>query len=205
MRQNIRNGFIVLIFFTVLLGFIYPYVVNRIGYVFFRHEINGSLLYDKDGRVRGSTLIGQHFSSSKYFHTRPSKAGSDGYDTFDSSGSYFGPTSKELVRVVEENAAKYRAINNIAKNVPLPADAITFSASGLDPEISLENALLQVPRVARARDMVENKLSKLVIDYADKKILGLIGTARINVLSLNIYLDDLTEKHIAYVNGKCDH
>jgi len=195
MKQYLRISLILMLFFTVFLGLVYPYFINRIGYVFFRNKIHGSLIYDKDNNVIGSALIGQSFFSDKYFHSRPSKAGKDGYDAAHSSGSNFGPTSKILQAQVKENAEKYRLVNHLSSDIPLPADAITFSASGLDPDISLENALLQVPRVAQARDMVEEKLRLLVINYAEEKKFNIIGERRINVLKFNRLLDKLTEEH----------
>src|SRR5277367_1388878 len=156
--KNLFAGFgrsiVATIFFAVILCGVYPLVVFSAGQLLFSHQANGSLLVDKSGVVRGSSLLAQNFTGAQYFHPRPSAAGANGFDATSSSGSNLGPTSSNLVANITANIANYRAENNIATNSPvynmIPADAVTASASGLDPHISLANAEIQTPRVAKA-------------------------------------------------------
>ena len=150
------------IFFAVILCGMYPLVVFGAAQLFFPHQANGSLLVDKSGAVRGSALLAQNFTGAQYFHPRPSAAGANGYDATSSSGSNLGPTSSNLVANITQNIANYRAENNLATNAPVPADAVTESASGLDPHISPANAEIQIPRVAKARGISEDQLRELV-------------------------------------------
>ena len=160
----------------------------------FPHQANGSLLVDKSGAVRGSALLAQNFTGAKYFHPRPSAAGANGYDATSSSGSNLGPTSSNLVANITQNIANYRAENGLTTNTPVPADAVTASGSGLDPDISPANAELQIPRVAKARGISEEQVRKLVQQNTDGRDLGVFGEPRVNVMTLNFALDQLPQK-----------
>jgi K+-transporting ATPase ATPase C chain len=135
-------------------------------------------------------LIGQNFSAAKYFHPRPSAAG-NGYDSLNSGGSNLGPTSQKLADTIQQNVADYRAQNGLASNAPVPADAVTASASGLDPHISVENARLQAARVAEARGLKKEDVLALAAQYTDPPDFGILGDAGVNVLRLNLALDGL--------------
>lgn len=172
---------------------IYPLVVFGVGQLAFRDQANGSLIVDKDGTIHGSRLLGQQFAADKYFHSRPSAAG-NGYDAASSSGSNLGPTSQKLNDAIAQRIADYRAQNNLATNASVPADAVTASASGLDPHISLRNAELQTPRVAKARGLGEDKVRELIRANTDSADLGILGEPGVNVLPLNLALDALTAK-----------
>jgi potassium-transporting ATPase KdpC subunit len=169
---------------------LYPLVVFGIAQVFFRDKANGSLIFDQDSTVRGSRLIGQSFSAEKCFHPRPSAAG-NGYDAANSGGSNLGPTSQKLNDAIKDRIAAYRKENGLSETDPLPADAVTASGSGLDPHISLRNAELQVPRVAKARGLSEEKVRELVRENTDGRDLGVLGDPGVNVLGLNLALDTL--------------
>jgi K+-transporting ATPase ATPase C chain len=186
------------IFFAVILCGIYPLIVFGVSQLVFPHQANGSLLVDKSGAVRGSELLAQNFTGAQYFHPRPSAAGANGYDATSSSGSNLGPTSSNLVANITANIATYRADNNIATNSPIynmiPADAVTTSASGLDPHISLANAEIQIARVAKARGISEEQLQKIVQQNTSGRDLGLFGEPRVNVMTLNFALDQLAQK-----------
>jgi K+-transporting ATPase ATPase C chain len=181
------------IFFAVILCGVYPLVVFTAGQLLFPHQANGSLLVDKSG-VRGSALLAQNFTGAKYFHPRPSAAGANGYDATSSGGSNLGPTSSNLVANITQNIATYRAENGLATNTPVPADAVTASGSGLDPNISLANAELQISRVARARGLSEARIHELVQQNTHGRALGVFGEPRVNVMTLNFALDQLSQK-----------
>lgn len=166
----------------------YPLVVWAVAQGLFSYEAAGSLI-QRGGMVVGSELIAQNFSSPKYFHPRPSAAGEAGYDAGTSAGSNLGPLSKKLLDAVKERVDAYRTENDLPSNIPVPADAVTASGSGLDPHISPENALLQAPRVARARGTGEESVKRLIRDHTEGRDLGVFGEPRINVLKLNLALD----------------
>ena len=191
--ESIRS-FAATIFFAVIVCGAYPLIVFGLGQLIFPHQANGSLLVDKSGDIRGSELLGQNFSSDKYFHPRPSAAGANGYDPTSSSGSNLGPTSSNLVANITANIAAYRSDNNLPADKSVPADAVTASASGLDSNISVANARLQVPRVAKARGITEDQLRKLVEQNTDGRDLGIFGEPRVNVTTLNFALDQLSQK-----------
>ena len=172
---------------TVVCCGVYPLVVYGLGRAW-AEKADGSLIIDSKGVIRGSKLIGQSFSGARYFHPRPSSAG-NGYDPTSSGGSNLGPTSQKLRDSIAQNVADYRSQNGLATNAPVPADAVTGSASGLDPHISLENATLQAPRVAKERGMKEDDLHALISQYTDTPDFGFLGDAGINVLRLNLALD----------------
>jgi K+-transporting ATPase ATPase C chain len=178
-----------LVAFTLVTGFAYPLVVTGIGQSVFHSKANGSLV-ERDGLVVGSSLIGQDFSDPKYFWPRPSAAGV-GYDPTASSGSNLGPTNDDLLAAVAERVAQYRAANGLDDAVLVPVDAVTASASGLDPQISVANATLQAPRVARSRNMAVDQVLALVRDNTDHRPLGFLGDQGVNVLKLNLALDDV--------------
>jgi len=166
---------------------IYPVLVYGLGRAF-ADKADGSIIFDEKGVVRGSKLIGQNFTAAKYFHPRPSSAG-NGYDATSSGGSNLGPTSKKLADAIAQNLADYRSQNGLATNADVPADAVTGSASGLDPHISLENATLQAPRVAKERGMKVEDVGTMIVRYTDSPDLGFLGDAGVNVLRLNLALD----------------
>ena len=179
------------IVFAVICCGIYPFVIFGLGQVMFPHQANGSLMVNKKGVVLGSELLAQNFTGEKYFHPRPSAAGNNGYDPTQSGGSNLGPTSGQLYTNIMNNVAAYRSDNNLAKNAPVPADAVTESGSGLDPHISVANAELQIPRVAKQRGLSKDKVRELVKANTSGRDLGVFGEPRVNVLTLNVALDNL--------------
>jgi K+-transporting ATPase ATPase C chain len=209
---HLRPAILLTLFFVVVTGIAFPVVVWAIGRVAFPSQAEGSLLRDVDGKgkgkgkVIGSALLGQSFSKPEYFHPRPSAAGS-GYDAASSSGTNLGPTSVKLIDGIKDDPATkdvdesyaglrdlaqaYRAENGLDANAVLPADAVTRSASGLDPDISPANAGLQVARVANARSLDAERVKKLVAEHTSGRTLGLFGEPRVNVLGLNLALDGL--------------
>src|SRR5579884_2874319 len=150
--------------------------------------VNGSLITDSNGTLRGSALLGQQFTGDKYFDSRPSSAGT-GYDALNSGGSNLGPTSQKLNDAIKDRIADYRKKNGLKDTDPVPADAVTASGSGLDPHISPANAALQLPRVARVRGLSEQKVQELVAKYTEGPDLGILGDPGVNVLKVNLALD----------------
>jgi K+-transporting ATPase ATPase C chain len=187
------RSLVAIIFFAVIVCGIYPIVIDGLGQVMFHHQANGSLMLDKSGAVRGSELLCQNFTSDKYFHPRPSAAGPNGYDPTASGGSNLGPTSGTLYTNIMNNVAAYRADNNMSTNEAVPADAVTESGSGLDPHITVANAELQIPRVAKQRGLSEDKVRELVKKNTSGPDLGLFGETRVNVMTLNFALDGLAK------------
>jgi potassium-transporting ATPase KdpC subunit len=177
----------------VVVSGIYPVLIWGIGQVLFPHQANGSLV-ENNGQIVGSELLAQGFSGAKYFHPRPSDAGT-GYDPTSSGGSNLGPTSQKLIDGIKANVAQYRQENSLAAEALVPADAVTASGSGLDPHISLQNALLQVPRVAKERGISEEAIRGEVIKATDKALLGIGGDPGVNVLKVNLALDALVPKN----------
>ena len=172
---------------AVLLCGVYPLVVWLIGQSLFPTKANGSLIM-REGKIAGSSLISQGFVDPKYFHPRPSSAG-QGYDAANSGGSNLGPTSQKLIDAVKQRVIDYRSENGLAPDAPVPADAVTASASGLDPHISLKNALLQAPRVAKARGLGDETVLKQIDVHKEGRDLGILGEPGVNVLRLNMALD----------------
>lgn len=185
--RQLRPAALSLLALTVITGIAYPLVVLGVGQVAFHDKANGSLI-EVDGTVVGSKLIGQGFAAPKYFHPRPSAAGT-GYDGASSSGSNLGPTNPDYLAMVAERVTAYREENGLSDDVSVPADAVTASSSGLDPQISLANAETQAPRVAEARDMTVEAVMNLVHDHIDQRPLGVLGDPGVNVLQLNLALD----------------
>jgi K+-transporting ATPase ATPase C chain len=189
--------------FTVITGGIYPLVTTGIAQLFFHDKANGSMV-DVDGEPVGSSLIGQPFTAPEYFHPRPSAAG-DGYDGSQSLGSNLGPTNEKLLYGlpddpstpdvdesfigIEQRVEAYREINGLTADIAVPVDAVTASASGLDPHISVANAHLQAPRVAQTRGIPVQRVQQLVNQYTDGRDLGFLGEPGVNVLELNLALD----------------
>lgn len=176
-----------LLLVAVLCG-LYPTIVWVLGSALFPEKANGSLVVDSSGAVRGSALLGQGFIGEKYFHPRPSSAGA-GYDAANSSGSNLGPTSQKLADTLKADIAAYRTLNGLAPDTPVPADAVTRSASGLDPHISRANAELQLARVARARGLPVERVRALIVEHTEGRSLGVLGEPGVHVLRLNLALD----------------
>ena len=185
--SQLRGAIMSTVMLAVVCCGIYPVAVWALGRAF-ADKADGSIIIDSKGVVRGSKLIGQPFTGARYFHPRPSAAG-NGYDPTSSGGSNLGPTSKKLADSIAQNVADYRSQNGLATNAPVPADAVTASASGLDPQISLENAALQAPRVAKERGLKLDDLRALISQYTDTPNLGFLGDSGVNVLRLNLALD----------------
>jgi K+-transporting ATPase ATPase C chain len=188
--SEIRGAVMATLILAVVCCGLYPLVVFGIGQALFHDKANGSLIQDSKGTIRGSRLIGQQFTGTNYFHSRPSAAG-NGYDATSSGGSNLGPTSQKLRDGIAQNLADYRSQNGLATNAPVPADAVTASGSGLDPHISPENAALQIPRVAHARGMSPETIRDLIRQNTDAPDFGLLGEPGVNVLTLNLALDRL--------------
>jgi len=185
-----RSALMATLLLAVVCCGLYPLAVFGLGQALFRDKANGSLIVNAKGEVLGSRLIGQPFTADKYFHPRPSSAG-NGYDPTSSGGSNLGPTSQKLRDAIAQNVADYRAQNGLATNAPVPADAVTGSASGLDPHISLQNAQLQAPRVAKARGLTVEKVGEIISQNIDPADLGFLGEPGVNVLPLNLALDGM--------------
>jgi K+-transporting ATPase ATPase C chain len=189
MRYQIGPAFRITLFMTILTGLIYPGIVTGFCQLLFAHRANGSLV-EVGGKVAGSELIGQNFTKPEYFHPRPSAAGNDGYDASASNASNYGPTNQKLIDRVKGDIAKFRR-ENPGYEGPIPADLLTASASGLDPDISPASALVQAPRVAQARAINVDQLKQLIEAHTEGRQWGFLGEPRVNVLLLNL---DLNQK-----------
>jgi K+-transporting ATPase ATPase C chain len=196
MLKQIRPALVLLVALTLITGLLYPLAITGIAGILFPAQANGSLI-ERDGKVVGSSLIGQAFTSDRYFHGRPSattapdpndatKTVPAPYNAANSGGSNLGPTSKALIERVQGDVEKLKAEN---PGTPVPQDLVTTTASGLDPHISPEGALFQVPRVAKARNMPEDRVRELVNEHIEGRTFGLLGEPRVNVLALNLALD----------------
>ena len=173
---------------TILVGLLYPLFITGIAQVVFPHQANGSLIL-KDGHVIGSQLLAQSFTADKYFHPRPSAAGA-GYDATSSGGSNLAQSNAKLVQRIQGDIDKLQAMN---PGKPVPIDMVTTSASGLDPDITPDNAYYQAPRVARARSLPEQQVSDLIAQHIVGRDLGILGEPRVNVLALNLALDRISK------------
>ena len=198
MLRQIRPAIVVLVALTLITGLVYPLAMTGIAQAIFPRQAQGSLI-ERDGKVIGSELIGQMFENEKYFHGRPSattapdpndatKTVPAPYNAANSGASNFGPSNKALIDRVQGDMGKLKQENSAA---PVPADLVTTSASGLDPHISPEAALFQVPRIAKARNVPDERIRQLVTDHTEGRFLGLLGEPRVNVLLLNLALDQL--------------
>ena len=185
---ELRVSLIATLSLAVILCGIYPVFIWAIAQGCFPGKANGSLVVI-DGMIRGSSLLSQNFAGARYFHPRPSAAGA-GYDAASSGGSNLGPTSRKLVDAIQRRVTDYRRENNLRAGVLVPADAVTCSASGLDPHISLRNALLQASRVARARGLSESDVRSQIEICSEGRDLGIFGEPRVNVVTLNMALDN---------------
>jgi potassium-transporting ATPase KdpC subunit len=185
--KELRTALASVAVLAVILCGAYPLLVWGTARALFPNQADGSLIQSR-GQTAGSSLLAQRFKGAAYFHPRPSAAG-PGYDAVNSGGSNLGPTSRKLVDTVGQRVAEYRAMNHLAAQVPVPADAVTASGSGLDPHISVGNALLQIGRIAEKRRMSESDLRKMVDAHTEGRDLGIFGEPRVNVLLLNLDLD----------------
>lgn len=188
MWNQLLPGLRITLFLTVLTGLIYPGIVTGLCQVLFNSQANGSLI-TSNGKIIGSSLIGQNFTRPEYFQPRPSAAGSDGYDSSASSGSNLGPTSKKLMDRVKVSADKARSENPTASG-NLASDLVTASGSGLDPHLSPASASFQADRVAKARGISPGQVKQLVQQQTEGRDLGFLGEPRVNVLALNLALDE---------------
>ncbi|MDA8407909.1 MAG: K(+)-transporting ATPase subunit C [Deltaproteobacteria bacterium] len=186
--SQIRISLVATIVLAVILCGVYPALIWGVAQALFPNKANGSLVI-RNGKIIGSELIAQNFTDAKYFHPRPSSAGDVGYDATSSGGSNLGPTSKKLIDLVRQRVDTYRSENNLPQTILVPADAVTSSASGLDPHISLKNALLQAPRVAKTRGIDEKALVEKIQANTDGRDMRILGEPRVNVLTLNLSLD----------------
>ena len=187
MRYQLVPAFRFTLLMTILTGLVYPGVVTGLCQILFPRPANGSLL-EVNGKIVGSTLLGQNFSKLEYFHPRPSAAGNDGYDATASSGSNLGPTNQKLVDRMKADIAKFRK-ENPAYQGPIPADLLTTSASGLDPDISPASAFAQASRVGKARGVSLEQMQQIISARTQGRQLGFFGEPRVNVLLLNLELD----------------
>lgn len=185
MKQNLKTAFLWTIVTTILLGIVYPLAVTGLAQLLMPEKANGSLIR-VDGKIAGSRLIGQPFVRAGYFHTRPSAAGPAGYDMTASGGSNLAPTNKTLIDRV---AASVQLLHSENPRAPIPADLVTASASGLDPDISPAAAEFQVPRVARERGISEADVRAIVLRHTENRQWGFLGEPRVHILELNLDLD----------------
>jgi K+-transporting ATPase ATPase C chain len=190
LRTLVRPAATLALLFMLLCGLAYPLATALVANLLFPYQAGGSLIL-REGRVVGSRLLGQAFTSPRYFHPRPSATAPQPYNPGQSGGSNLGPTNAKLIQSVKERAESYRRENGLAEGTPVPVDAVTASASGLDPEISLANALLQAPRVAKARGLPLERVQRLVREHTRPRQLGLLGEPGVNVLELNLALDEV--------------
>ncbi|MDD5200132.1 MAG: K(+)-transporting ATPase subunit C [Terrimicrobiaceae bacterium] len=187
--KDILAALVSTLLFAVVLCGLYPVVIWGLSQLLFPHQANGSLIESADRRILGSEWLGQNFTAAKYFHPRPSAAGANGYDAASSSGSNLGPTSQKLIDAVKQRVADYRKENGLAAEALVPCDAVTSSGSGLDPHISVKNALLQASRVATARGQSMEAVKTAIAKFTDAPSLGILGEPGVNVLKLNLALE----------------
>lgn len=188
-RRQLATATFMVLAFTVICGLAYPLIVVGVGQAAFPSKANGSSV-SAAGRVVGSSMLAQGFSGATYFHPRPSAAGPDGYDALASSASNLGPSNPKLIEVVWERVDAYRSTNDLQPDAAVPIDAVTASASGLDPHISVANARLQAPRVAAQRHIPLDRVLEQVDAHTTGRALGILGEPGVNVLELNLALDN---------------
>ncbi len=186
--NQIRTALKLFAILMVLVGVIYPVFVTALAQLFFPKEAGGSLLYDSGGNLIGSALIGQPFSDPRYFWSRPSATSIYPYNPLASGGSNLGPTNKVLI---EQISNRTELLKSSGIQTPVFSDLVEASASGLDPHISMQSALIQIPRVAKARNLDEKTLRELVFEHVEERQFGFLGEKRVNVLKLNLVLDSL--------------
>ena len=186
MKKNLITAVLYTVATTVLLGLIYPLVVTAVSQMLFKDKANGQLL-QKNGVVIGSAILAQPFSGQQYFHPRPSAAGANGYDASNSSATNFGPTNQKLVDRVKTDVGSLQTEN---PGKPVPIDMVTTSGSGLDPHITPAAAQFQIPRIAKARNITAEEVTRLVAAHTEARQWGFLGEPRVNVLDLNLALDD---------------
>jgi K+-transporting ATPase ATPase C chain len=197
LHKYIRPAVVITLLFAVVTGLLYPGVVTGIAQLLFHSQANGSLVYASNGQVIGSDLIGQYWTSPKYFHGRPSAtlnptSGTPSpYEADNSTASNLGPTNSVLIQDVQQRVAELKKENPHAPPGPVPVDLVTASGSGLDPDITVAGALYQVPRVAAARGLSQDVVKQLVMDHEQGRFLGIFGEPYVNVLDLNLALDAL--------------
>jgi K+-transporting ATPase ATPase C chain len=192
-KRNLLIALRMTLLTLLVTGLLYPLAVTGVAQLAFREAATGSLV-SAEGRTIGSRLVGQSFTSDRYFHSRPSAAGEDGYDAAASSASNLGPTSRDLVDGVSARVDEIVATEQGAKRGEIPVDLVTASGSGLDPDISPDAAALQVARVARVRGLAEAEVERLVAQSIKQRQFGLLGEPRVNVLELNLALDALSSR-----------
>jgi potassium-transporting ATPase KdpC subunit len=190
MAEHIKISIRITIALLAITCGLYPLAVWGIGQTLFHDKANGSLI-TRDGKVIGSEIIGQNFASERFFHSRPSAAGNDGYDATASGGTNWGPTSKKLLDAITDRATKYADTRPAGG---IPADAVTASCSGVDPHISPENAVSQAPRVARANNLPIDGVQQMIAAHTEGRFLGIYGEPRVNVLRLNLALEEATHR-----------
>ena len=186
--KEIKRAVLLFIALSILTGVFYPMAVTVLAQIIFPKQASGSLIYTAEGKPAGSALIGQPFSDPKYFWPRPSATADFPYNALASGGSNLGPTNKDLINQVAERVKSFR---ESSIRGPLPADLVTASGSGLDPHISADGAILQIPRIARERHLPEEKIKALVQNHLEGRQFGFFGVQRVNVLKLNLALDVL--------------
>ncbi|MCE1248797.1 MAG: potassium-transporting ATPase subunit KdpC [Firmicutes bacterium] len=192
MLREMKYAFKAILIFTIILGFGYTFFITVFASLLFNRQANGSIISGENGK-KGSVLIGQKFTVPRYFHPRPSNAGSKGYDPTASGGSNLAPTNRKLIDNVKSNLEQVLKDNPGFKPEDIPVDAVTSSASGLDPHISIENAKIQAPRVAKARNLDLSVVHYLINNNTDKPLLFVQGEPGVNVLQLNLELDKVSK------------
>jgi len=197
LTKYLRPAVVLTLILTIVTGFLYPGVVTGLAQLFFHSQANGSLVYASNGQVIGSELIGQYWTSPKYFHGRPSATVSPAtgqpspYEADNSTASNLGPTNATLIKSVQQRVADLKKENPNAPPGPVPVDLVTTSGSGLDPDITIAGALYQVPRIAQARGLSQDVVKQVIMDHETGRFLGIFGEPYVNVLDLNLALDAL--------------